>query len=105
MKRRITRNRKIGSNRIRIFAGLTWGEAIRHAANREEPDTWIEKCEEWCSAEYYKLKTHGIYRKGRSLTVPRVLNDYVEYIILHNYRNKRLKDLGCDNSYIVKIDF
>ena len=104
MKGRITTNSKIGSNRIRIFAGLTWGEAIRHAANREEPDTWIEKLGN-CIMEYYKLKTHGIYRKGRSLTVPRVLNDYVEYIILHNYRNKRLKDLGCDNSYNRSIDF
>jgi len=105
-------NNKIGSSKI--FAGFTWGEAIRHAGNPEESDTWIVKVTKWDrSSKYfydyktifshYELKTHGVYRKGRSLRVPKTLNNYVEKVILHNYRNKRLKELGFDDSYNRKI--
>jgi len=83
-------NNKIGSGRI--FAGFTWGEAIRHAAKPEESDTWIVKVTKWDRSSesiydyktifsHYELKTYGIYRKGRSLIVPKTLNSYVEKVI------------------------
>lgn len=84
-------NNKIGKNKI--FAGFTWGEAIRHAGNLEEPDTWIVKVEKqgklvtkgmlFCYFEttfsHYELKAYETYNsKDRSLKVPKSLNDYVE---------------------------
>ena len=101
----MTINNKIGATKI--FAGFTWGEAIRHSGNIKETDTWITKITKWNkSAEsfydyttvfsHYELKTYGAYYKDRSLRVPKTLNNYVEQIIKEN--NLDIKEIH--NIYI-----
>lgn len=103
----MTINNKIGSGRI--FAGFTWGEAIRHAANREEPDTWIVKVTKWDRSSesiydyktifsHYELKTFGIYRKDRSLRVPKTLNNYVEKVI----KDRKLSEIDEHHNIYIK---
>jgi hypothetical protein len=97
----------IGKNKI--FAGFTWGEAIRHASNPKESDTWITKILKWDKSKesfydwsttfsHYELKTYGVYYKDRSVRVPKTLNNYVEQRIKEN--NIEIKDFH--NIYINK---
>jgi len=104
----MTINNKIGSGRI--FAGFTWGEAIRHATKPEESDTWIAKVTKWDRSSesiydyktifsHYELKTYGAHHnRDRSLRVPKTLNSYVEKVI----KDRKLSEIEEYHNIYIK---